>query len=96
MVSATEKAPIRWGNLAENGRNTTGHDGAVAPGDATLFGTDAVTTRTLRHRGVPGATFHEVRARSILNRVPGASRIPFEWTVTPYRGCSRACAYFTA
>ncbi len=38
----------------------------------------------------------EVRARSVLNRVPGASRMPFEWTVNPYRGCSHACVYFTA
>ncbi|AKZ59134.1 hypothetical protein SAM23877_6089 [Streptomyces ambofaciens ATCC 23877] len=40
-----------------------------------------------------GITFHEVRARSILNRVPGASRMPFEWTVNPYRGCTHACVY---
>ncbi|MBT2411462.1 Rv2578c family radical SAM protein [Streptomyces sp. ISL-12] len=38
-------------------------------------------------------TFHEVRARSIVNRVPGASRMPFEWTVNPYRGCTHACVY---
>ncbi|WUH89994.1 Rv2578c family radical SAM protein [Streptomyces sp. NBC_00433] len=63
-------------------------------GDATaaLFGTDAVTRRfdTPEFRGI---TFHEVRAKSILNRVPGASRMPFEWTVNPYRGCSHACVY---
>jgi DNA repair photolyase len=40
-----------------------------------------------------GMTFYEVRARSILNRVPGASRVPFEWTINPYRGCSHACTY---
>ena len=40
-----------------------------------------------------GITFHEVRARSIVNRVPGASRMPFEWTVNPYRGCTHACVY---
>jgi DNA repair photolyase len=37
--------------------------------------------------------FYEVRARSALNRVPGASRMPFRWTVNPYRGCTHACAY---
>jgi DNA repair photolyase len=37
--------------------------------------------------------FYEVRARSALNRVPAASRMPFRWTVNPYRGCSHACAY---
>jgi DNA repair photolyase len=37
--------------------------------------------------------FHEVRTKSAINRVPAASRVPFEWTVNPYRGCSHACAY---
>jgi DNA repair photolyase len=58
-----------------------------------LFGTDAVTTRTFDTPEFRGITFHEIRARSILNRVPGASRMPFEWTVNPYRGCSHACVY---
>ncbi|MHA6800512.1 Rv2578c family radical SAM protein [Bounagaea algeriensis] len=35
----------------------------------------------------------EIRAKSILNRVPGASRVPFEWTINPYRGCTHACRY---
>ena len=37
--------------------------------------------------------FYEVRAKSALNRVPAKSRVPFEWTVNPYRGCSHACLY---
>jgi DNA repair photolyase len=37
--------------------------------------------------------FHEVRTKSALNRVPAASRVPFNWTVNPYRGCSHACTY---
>jgi DNA repair photolyase len=37
--------------------------------------------------------FHEVRARSALNRVPEQSRMPFRWTINPYRGCSHACVY---
>jgi DNA repair photolyase len=37
--------------------------------------------------------FYEVRAKSALNRVPRSSRVPFEWTVNPYRGCSHACTY---
>jgi DNA repair photolyase len=40
-----------------------------------------------------GIRFHEIRARSALNRVPKRSRMPFRWTVNPYRGCSHACAY---
>jgi DNA repair photolyase len=37
--------------------------------------------------------FYEVRARSILNRVARASRMPFRWTINPYRGCGHACVY---
>jgi DNA repair photolyase len=37
--------------------------------------------------------FYEVRARSILNRVPDKSRMPFRWTINPYRGCSHACSF---
>ncbi|MEV8589207.1 Rv2578c family radical SAM protein [Streptomyces sp. NPDC051180] len=78
---------MRWDNLGD----TPG--GAAAPADIALFGSDAVTTRTFDTPEFRGITFHEVRARSILNRVPGASRMPFEWTVNPYRGCTHACVY---
>src|SRR3712207_1686257 len=37
--------------------------------------------------------FYEVQAKSALNRVPNASRVPFKWTVNPYRGCNHACTY---
>jgi DNA repair photolyase len=37
--------------------------------------------------------FYEVRARSVLNRVPERSTMPFRWTVNPYRGCTHACVY---
>jgi DNA repair photolyase len=40
--------------------------------------------------------FHEVRTKSALNPVPAASRLPFAWTVNPYRGCTHACAYCLA
>ena len=40
-----------------------------------------------------GMTFHEVAAKSALNRVPGGSAMPFDWTINPYRGCSHACVY---
>ena len=32
--------------------------------------------------------FYEVQAKSVLNRVPEKSRMPFRWTVNPYRGCT--------
>ncbi|WP_405843260.1 Rv2578c family radical SAM protein [Streptomyces platensis] len=69
---------MRWDNVGES--------------PSALFGTDAVS-RTIDRPEFRGITFHEVRARSIVNRVPGASRMPFEWTVNPYRGCSHACVY---
>lgn len=40
-----------------------------------------------------GVTFHEVTAKSVLNKVAAGSQMPFEWTVNPYRGCSHACVY---
>lgn len=40
-----------------------------------------------------GITFHEVTAKSVLNKVVAGSRMPFEWTINPYRGCSHACVY---
>lgn len=50
-------------------------------------------TRTFDTPGFAGMTFYEVRAKSIINKVPGASRVPFELTINPYRGCTHACVY---
>ena len=50
----------------------------------------------VRHFEAPEAVdtrFYEVRARSVLNRVPEASQMPFRWTINPYRGCTHACVY---
>jgi len=74
---------MRWSNLA-----TEFDEHARLPG----YKEDAV----VRHFDAPEAietTFYEVRAKSILNQVPPASRMPFRWTINPYRGCSHACAY---
>ncbi|MFG2603076.1 Rv2578c family radical SAM protein [Streptomyces sp. NPDC048514] len=81
---------MRWENLTVESGEPAEHGRAAEPA---LFGADAVTTRTFDTPEFRGITFHEVRARSVLNRVPGASRMPFEWTVNPYRGCSHACVY---
>lgn len=50
-------------------------------------------TRTYDTPGFRGMTFYEVHARSIVSRVPDASRVPFRWTINPYRGCQHACVY---
>jgi DNA repair photolyase len=49
--------------------------------------------RSVRTPEFNGLVFHEVMARSVLNKVPGRSSMPFGWTVNPYRGCSHGCTY---
>jgi DNA repair photolyase len=63
-----------------------------AAADLPLFDAPA-TVRTFDTPEFRGITFYEVEAKSILNRVPPASRLGFEWTINVYRGCSHACAY---
>jgi DNA repair photolyase len=57
-----------------------------------LFGRE-VAARTFDTPGFRGMTFYEIHARSIINRVPQASRVPFSWTINPYRGCGHGCVY---
>ncbi|HET9564269.1 MAG TPA: radical SAM protein, partial [Mycobacterium sp.] len=40
-----------------------------------------------------GIEFLHVRARSIINRVPGPPRYGFAYSINAYRGCSHACTY---
>ena len=74
---------VRWSNL-----ETEVEERARLPG----YRDEAV----VRHFDAPEAVetrFYEVRAKSILNRVPEASQMPFRWTINPYRGCAHACNY---
>ena len=90
---------MRWDNLkldhtgARAGRarhvRTRARHSAAAPA---LF-ERATVTRTFDTPGFRGITFYEIQARSIINRVPAASRMSFNWTINPYRGCSHACVY---
>src|SRR5450432_13874 len=68
----------------------------VEPGpgrsDGALFAKPAVVRR-FDSPQFAGMTFFEVHARSILNKVSASSRLPFPWTINPYRGCSHACRY---
>jgi DNA repair photolyase len=43
-----------------------------------------------------GLEFLHVRAKSLINEVPKASRMPFRYTINVYRGCSHACTYCTS
>ena len=40
-----------------------------------------------------GLEFFHVNARTIINRVPASSNMPFSHTINTYRGCSHACTY---
>jgi DNA repair photolyase len=77
---------MRWDNLRLD----------LVPKDpevtAPLFEQGAVV-RTFDTPEFRGMTFYEVRARSIINRVPEASYVPFRYTINPYRGCSHRCSY---
>src|SRR3954453_21780197 len=81
---------MRWDEL-----RLTDDAGGGAAGTLPLLPRGAVT-RTFDTPEFAGMTFHEVTCRSALNKVPEASRMPFRWTVNPYRGCSMACVYCLA
>ena len=77
---------MRWDNLRLDVRERD--ERLTAP----LFEQGAVV-RTFDTPEFKGITFYEIQAKSIINRVPEASRVPFRWTINPYRGCSHACVY---
>ncbi|MET0163341.1 MAG: Rv2578c family radical SAM protein [Microbacteriaceae bacterium] len=66
---------------------------AVESSSSTALIGVAGLVRSVRTPEFAGMTFHEVLAKSALNRVPSQSAMPFGWTVNPYRGCSHACVY---
>jgi len=75
---------MRWSNLALDAPNPPGALPLSIPG---------AVERTFDAPGFAGMTFYEIQARSIISRVPAASRMPFEYTINPYRGCSHSCTY---
>src|SRR4051794_26312340 len=82
--SMCEHLFVRWENL-EVGKEEAG---ARLPG----FREPAVV-RTFDAPEALGIRFYEVQARSALNHVPKRSRMPFRWTINPFRGCTHACVY---
>nr|MDT0658237.1 Rv2578c family radical SAM protein [Micromonospora sp. DSM 115978] len=90
---------MRWDTLTSAPPDATvpAEGGGPAPAAVQLpLALPGAVVRTFDTPGFAGMTFYEVRAKSIINRVPGASRVPFEWTVNPYRGCGHACTYCLA
>ncbi|MGC3023453.1 Rv2578c family radical SAM protein [Brevibacterium sp. FAM 24630] len=73
---------MRWNELTDD----------AGPSAPDLFGVKGLV-RSVRTPEFAGITFHEVLAKSALNKVPKSSSMPFAWTVNPYRGCSHACVY---
>jgi DNA repair photolyase len=57
-----------------------------------LPGLEVERVRTFDAPEALGINFHEVRAKSALNKVPG-DYLPFNWTVNAFRGCAHACTY---
>ena len=74
---------VRWSNLTLDAEEQRSLPGYRDPAAVRRFqAPEALDTR-----------FYEVHAKSVLNRVPERSRMPFRWTVNPYRGCAHACVY---
>src|SRR5215212_8922514 len=64
-------------------------DPSTLPGMPSIRG----LLRSVQVPEFPEITFHEVRAKSALNHVPGESAMPFPYTINPYRGCIHQCVY---
>jgi DNA repair photolyase len=62
-------------------------------GQGALFDGDQLVERHIGTGEYRGMEFLHVNARSIINEVPAASRMPFRYTINAYRGCSHACSY---
>ena len=58
-----------------------------------LFAADDLVERHVGRGEFRGMEFLHVNARSIINEVPKASRVPFRYSINVYRGCSHACTY---
>lgn len=78
---------VRW-----DGQTLQAHDDDALP---TLQAPGAIPglVRTVTTPEFAGIRFHEVLAKSVLNKVPSASGMPFGWTINTFRGCSHACVY---
>jgi len=62
-------------------------------GQGSLFTDEELVERHVGGGEYRGLEFLHVNARRIINEVPGASRMPFRFTINAYRGCSHSCVY---
>src|SRR5512139_1083613 len=58
--------------------------------DLPFPGRPSPASEPLRSRS--GVDYLDLLTREILNRVD-SPRLPFQWTINPYRGCEFGCAY---
>jgi DNA repair photolyase len=63
------------------------------PEQVALFADEEALGRHVGQGEFRGLEFLHVNCRTIINRVPAASRMPFTFTINAYRGCSHACSY---
>jgi len=87
---------MRWSNLSAPHDGDSLLDRAAPAAPPLPLALPGATVRTFDTPGFAGMTFYEIEAKSLINRVPGQSRVPFQWTVNPYRGCSHSCSYCLA
>jgi DNA repair photolyase len=95
---------VRWENLRDSGQDSfdeqdqsgIGSDERVRAAPPLPLALAGGVRRTFDTPGFAGITFYEIRAKSIINKVPAQSRVPFQWTLNPYRGCTHACTYCLA
>src|SRR5213078_1307239 len=73
---------VRWDNLKIETQAETRLPGYREAVIRTFDAPEALDTR-----------FYEVYAKSAINKVPAASRMPFRYTINPYRGCTHSCNF---
>jgi hypothetical protein len=95
---------MRWDNLRLDRESSTAESSTAESSTAESSTAESSTARagepllprgavarTFDTPGFRGMTFYEIHAKSIVSRVPEASRVPFRWTINPYRGCQHSC-----
>src|SRR5690242_13731169 len=65
----------------------------VAPSIPRLVGIAKLASDAERVDSGHQVEFFSLPVRSILNRCDPKRRLPFVWTINPYRGCEFACKY---
>lgn len=81
MADGPETVTLRWRLAADEAVPTA------------LFADESLVEHHVGTGEYRGMEFLHVNAKSVVNRVPEASRMPFRFTINAYRGCSHGCTY---